>query len=190
MSIHIWTGCMFSGKTSELIRTARYHEVKFKKKVLYVKYTKDNRYSATNIISHNSLWKATAHSVSNLSEVKVDSYDIIAIDEGQFFSDLVEYCEAWAQDGKVVLVSGLVSDFQRNAFQNVLGLIPKAEEIHSLYAVRDKCNGHAYFTFKRLEGNEKQIEIGGKELYIPLCRQCYTKATLDSRHVHNIKMTE
>ena len=185
MSICLWTGCMYSGKTSQLLKTARIHEVQLKKKVLYVQHHHDTRYKTNEIISHDSLWRVTAKSVENLSDLDVSSYDVIALDEGQFFDDLVENCEAWAQEGKVVLVSALVSDYRREGFQNVLSLIPLVEEVVSLTAICHTCKKEAHFTHKMKLGddNERQIEIGGKELYIPLCRRCYTQQFFNLRHV-------
>jgi thymidine kinase len=40
-------------------------------------------------------------------------YDVVGIDEGQFFPDLVEFCEAAANAGKHVIVSALDSTFER-----------------------------------------------------------------------------
>ena len=31
------------------------------------------------------------------------NYDVIGIDEGQFFNDIAHYCEKWAQTGKTVV---------------------------------------------------------------------------------------
>ena len=39
-------------------------------------------------------------------------YDVIGIDEGQFFPDLVAWCEQMANRGKIVLVAALDGTFQ------------------------------------------------------------------------------
>ncbi len=50
--------------------------------------------------------------LSDLGSTWLD-YDVVAIDEGQFFPDLVEFCEMAANSGKTVLVAALDSTFQR-----------------------------------------------------------------------------
>jgi hypothetical protein len=40
-------------------------------------------------------------------------YDVVGIDEGQFFPDLVEFSEMAANAGKIVLIAALDSTFQR-----------------------------------------------------------------------------
>ena len=85
MSIELWIGPMFAGKTSRLLCKARRYAVQ-NKKVLYLKKKVDTRYDASCIVTHD-LWKEDAHVVTFLSElpVSIDDYDVIAIDEGQFF---------------------------------------------------------------------------------------------------------
>ena len=37
----------------------------------------------------------------------ISEYDVIGVDEGQFFPDIVEFCEKAANEGKIVIVSSL-----------------------------------------------------------------------------------
>lgn len=76
--------------------------------------------------------------------------------------------------GKTIIVACLDGTFQRKPFGHVLQLIPLAEEVHKLSAVCVGCNGDASFT-KRL-GSETEVEIiGGRDMYISVCRECYNK---------------
>lgn len=85
-SIDLVIGPMFSGKTTELIRRVR-RNVAASKKCLLVKYKGDNRYTEDPVLSTHDHIHTEAKAVSTLSEVSntVWHYDIIAIDEGQFF---------------------------------------------------------------------------------------------------------
>lgn len=96
---------------------------------------------------------------------------------------MVSVCEYLANEGKIVIVAALDGTFQRKAFGSVLELVPLAEEITKLTAVCMICCRDASFT-KRL-GNEKEIEvIGGSEMYISVCRKCFSKS---NAHIPNKK---
>lgn len=85
-SIDLVIGPMFSGKTTELITRVR-RNLAASKKCLLVKYKGDNRYTEDPVLSTHDHIYMEAKAVSTLSEMSntVWHYDIIAIDEGQFF---------------------------------------------------------------------------------------------------------
>lgn len=92
-SIDLVIGPMFSGKTTELIRRVR-RNVAASKKCLLVKYKGDNRYTDDPVLSTHDHNYMEAKAVSTLSEISntIWHYDIIAIDEGQFFPGDCGYC--------------------------------------------------------------------------------------------------
>ncbi|XP_034362226.1 thymidine kinase, cytosolic [Arvicanthis niloticus] len=99
---------------------------------------------------------------------------VIGIDEGQFFPDIVDFCEMMANAGKTVIVAALDGTFQRKAFGSILNLVPLAESVVKLTAVCMECFREAAYT-KRL-GLEKEVEvIGGADKYHSVCRLCYFK---------------
>jgi len=53
-----------------------------------------------------------------LSELKDlwKPYDVIGIDEGQFFTDIVEFAEEFANHGKIVIISSLSGTFLRGSW--------------------------------------------------------------------------
>ena len=55
---------------------------------------------------------AACERLSEVADVAGD-YDCIGIDEGQFFPDLVPFCERMANAGKTVIVAALDGTFQR-----------------------------------------------------------------------------
>lgn len=124
-----------------------------------------------------------ATKVRKLAEVdKVDDYDVVAIDEGQFFEDIVEFADAWANKGKIVVVAALDATFERKViasnkpFGKVCQLVAIAETVQKLSAVCLACSEWAYFTLK-LDSTSKEVtDIGGIEKYHPVCRGCHNKA--------------
>ena len=129
--IQLILGPMFSGKSTELIRRLKRFQVA-KYDVLIVKYAKDVRYDEYGISTHDrqTLPAVAATSLTELTET-AKTYDVIGIDEGQFFPDV-----AWAEDmaniGKVVLIAALDGTYQRKPFQNIMNLVPLAENITKL----------------------------------------------------------
>ena len=97
---------------------------------------------------------------------------MVAIDEGQFFSDIVDFCEDLADFGINVLVAALDGTFQRKPFGNIINLLPIAEKVTKLTAVCVYCAGEAAFT-KRVVDSEEIELIGGEEEYKPVCRNCF-----------------
>lgn len=185
--LHLIIGPMFSGKTSELLRCL-FNEAAVDLNVLYVNHERDNRSSGP-YSTHNPLYKEQLASMSNVSFLSVKSleslsgcihkYDVIGIDEAQFFSDINTVIH-WVDDmGKKVLISGLDGDFRRERFGGVLDLIPKANKVEKLTAYCKMCAGKtpkiiklAYFT-KRIVASEEVILVGSGDSYLPVCRGCY-----------------
>lgn len=170
--IQIIFGPMFSGKTTELIRRLRRYQIA-KYKCLIVKYANDDRYSESDIVSHDhqSLPAVSARQIVDFKHKTIE-YDVVGIDEGQFFPDIVECCEELANLGKIVIVAALDGTFQRVGFGNILNLIPLAESVVKLSAVCMVCFGNASFTKRTC--NETKLEvIGGSDKYMAVCRMCY-----------------
>ena len=170
--LNLILGPMYSGKTSTLL--SRYLRYKVAgKSCLLIKFKKDKRYYEDKIVTHN-LIKETAFSCCLLEECNsmVKDFDIILIDEVQFYSDASIFCDKWANEGKIIEASGLNGDFQRQPFNQISKLIPLCDTLVHLTAV-DRENGNdAPFTARLSSQNEQQI-IGGEELYQAVSRQNY-----------------
>eukprot|EP01095_Lingulamoeba_sp_RSL-Kostka_P012953 TRINITY_DN5233_c0_g1_i1.p1 TRINITY_DN5233_c0_g1~~TRINITY_DN5233_c0_g1_i1.p1 ORF type:complete len:271 (+),score=88.41 TRINITY_DN5233_c0_g1_i1:60-815(+) len=168
-------GPMFSGKTTELLRRVKRYKLA-QKNCIIIKYRADMRYGTETQASTHDRIKVAATPCSRLEEVKeiAEEYEVIGIDEGQFFPDIVEFCSYWSNLGKICIVAALDGTYQRKPFGRVIELISMAESVKKLSAVCVKCNKDAYFT-KRTT-NEVEVEvIGGVDKYIPLCRSCYNE---------------
>lgn len=173
-SIELILGPMFSGKTTELFRRIRRYTFA-NYRCIVIKYRKDQRYAAAGEASTHDQLMFAANPCERLAEAvdEVANFDVIGIDEGQFFPDLLEFSEKWANTGKVVIVSALDGTFQRKAFGRTLELIPLAEKVDKLRAVCMLCYGDASFT-KRISTDDNRIEvIGGSEAYVSTCRKCF-----------------
>jgi len=175
--IQLILGPMFSGKSSELIKLIRRFNVK-KQKTVVVKYSFDNRYSQEDVVSTHDKFHYPAIKCVSLLEVKsiLEEHDVIGIDEGQFFPDLLQVCEDLANKGKNIVISALNANFKREAFESILHIFPKCEKIINLQSICYFCNEDAPFTLRTVN-NSEEILIGGIESYKPVCRSCYNKET-------------
>eukprot|EP00753_Platysulcus_tardus_P017367 PLAT6384.1.p1 GENE.PLAT6384.1~~PLAT6384.1.p1 ORF type:complete len:283 (-),score=80.97 PLAT6384.1:29-784(-) len=174
--LQLIVGPMFSGKSTELLRRLRRY-MHAEKECLVVKYLADKRYHDTDLATHD-LQRMEARPCSELSELGDDylHYDVIGIDEGQFFPDLGSFVDRAADQGKVVIVAALDGTFQREPFGEVCNLIPKAEAVTKLTSVCALCHADAAFT-KRIGKSTEVKLIGGKETYMPVCRSCYVDSS-------------
>eukprot|EP00898_Chlorokybus_atmophyticus_P005801 jgi/Chlat1/6221/Chrsp44S09039 len=164
--IELIFGPMFSGKTTELARRAG-RLIRQGKNCLIVKYKGDVRYNARRLATHDTVvdWTCEARPCVALAEVANvvagGAYCAIAIDEGQFFADVVEYCERWANEGKIVIVAALDGTFERKPFKRVLELVPLAESVVKLNAVCTSCHGDAAFTKRTVEATQVEVRARG-----------------------------
>ncbi|KGL49079.1 thymidine kinase [Porphyromonas cangingivalis] len=172
-SIEVICGSMFSGKTEELMRRLKRATIA-KMRVEVFKPETDNRYSASDVVSHDR--KAisctpVAHS-SNIVLMASD-VDVVGIDEAQFFdSGIVDVCQALADDGIRVVISGLDMDFMRRPFAPMPALISIADSVTKVHAVCVSCGAPANYSFRLVEGDD-QVLLGEIGEYAPLCRCCY-----------------
>lgn len=174
--MEIIVGNMFSGKTSELIRRIN-REKSIRKRIIVINYSQDNRYSKTGIVSHD-LVKVNCIKVNKLSELpkeKFVDYDSFFIDEGQFFPDLYQFVTDLVDNHhKHVVISGLDGDFNRNSFGDICRLIPMCDSITKLKAYCVPCSNGTLAPFtKKISDSKEQVEIGGMDKYIPVCRLHY-----------------
>lgn len=100
--------------------------------------------------------------ISKLEDAKEKAfnYDVVAIDEGQFYQDIVQFCQLLANAGIIVLVAALDGTFQRKGFGNIINLLPVAEKVTKLTAVCVYCSNQASFTQRVIESQEIEL-IGG-----------------------------
>ena len=184
--IDLIIGPMFCGKSTELLRRVRRYQYAGKR-CLVLKYAKDKRYSDDTVMTHDKSNSLPAQNVVRLSDVEItpdSQYDVVGIDEGQFFDDLEEFAERVANMGVVVVIAALDGDFQRKPFGKICQLIPMAESVTKLTAVCASCKNHsASFTQRTISDTRVEL-IGGAEMYRPVCRTCFFEETAHKRKVH------
>ena len=176
--IKLIIGPMFSGKSTMLTDTVRKFVYKGMKTVL-VNFAADKRYDKEGkIVTHEQV-KYNALSCYQLQDnfTELMKYDVIGIDEGQFFPDLVEISETLCKNGKIVVVSALSGNFKMEPFENVSKLISKADKIKLLKAYCYFCHKRAGFSLRTVR-NDKEILIGASDMYRPVCKACYYKNNL------------
>jgi thymidine kinase len=175
-SIEVITGSMFSGKTEELIRRLRRAQFAGLKVEIF-KPSLDKRYSETRVVSHDDK-SIMSTPVDNPSAILLlaGDVDVAGIDEAQFFDNsIVDVCNKLADDGIRVLIAGLDMDFMGKPFGPMPALLAIAEYVTKVHAICMRCGNLAQYSFRKSE--EAQIVLlGEKNLYEPLCRNCYNAA--------------
>jgi thymidine kinase len=165
---------MFSGKSSEILKIInRYKSIE--KKILVINHKINNRYGSVFLSTHDKNFYNDCIVLEYLSELKkIDyhQYDVIIIDELQFFEDaLVEILFLVEYEKKIVICSGLDGDFERKPFGDVLKLIPFCDRVTKLSALCSLCkNGNLAHFSKRISSENKQTHVGDINSYLPVCR--------------------
>ncbi|MDD8016759.1 MAG: thymidine kinase [Bacteroidota bacterium] len=171
--IEVVVGCMFSGKTEELIRRLRRAQIA-RQKVLIFKPRIDNRYSSTQIVSHNTqaLESIVIDKPQEILKLSKDA-QVIGVDEGQFFDlSLVDVCEQLANDGKRVIVAGLDQDYRGKPFEPMPQLLSIAEYITKTLAICVVCGNPADRTQRKIVSADRVV-VGAADSYEARCRKCH-----------------
>ena len=182
---------MFAGKSTEMLRRVRKHEITGKK-ILTVKFSADNRYDVENgsICTHEGQTRKATEVVSlaSLGDSWKD-FDCIGIDEGQFFdNEIVRVCNDLANKGIRVIVAGLDMDFKGNPFGPMPNLMATAEYVTKVHAVCTKTGNLAQYSYRKAKSNNLVL-LGEVEEYEPLSRAAYYKSMLREK-LRNITVNE
>ena len=173
--IEVICGCMFSGKTEELIRRlnrafiAQQHVEIFKPNM-------DTRHTDSQVISHDDN-RIRSSSVAFAQDILLlsDSCEVVGIDEVQFFDqDIVPVCRSLADNGKRVIVAGLDMDFQGEPFGPMPMLMAMAEYVTKVHAICMQCGGIASYSY-RLTSDLEKVVVGEENVYEARCRNCFLR---------------
>lgn len=156
-----------------------------------MKYAEDDLRFGKDCVTHdgNSMEAFSVHRLMpSIFEVVVDKEcQVIGIDEGQFFSDLVPFCQALVKRGKIVVVAALDGTFERKPFPPIVDLIPYCKKVRKLSAICALCGEEAAFT-RRLNEEKKVEIIGGSDLYHANCEDCFNLSLED--YLRTIELKE
>ena len=176
-TIEVICGPMFAGKSEELLRRIN-RLVYAKKKFLVFKPSIDNRYSETEVVSHNQhKYKAIAlMDPKKILDYYGNDLDAICIDEIQFFDEeIIDVIDFYANHGVRVIVAGLDMDFKGDPFMITAKLLAKAEYVTKLTAICTVCGKSATRTQRLINGepasiNDPVVLVGASESYEARCR--------------------
>ena len=179
-SLDLISGCMFSGKTQELIR--RLDQARYAGSTIQAfKPALDDRYAIAAVASHREIrFPAIAvPDVAALAAQVLDDTRVIGIDEAQFFGpEIVALAEELANRGRHVIVAGLDLDFLARPFGPMPLLAAYADRLTKLQASCQYpgCGSHqASRTQRLLDGvpapaDGPLVVIGGAATYQARCR--------------------
>ena len=179
--LEVIIGPMYSGKTSRLLTVYKQMRI-CDVPVLVVNYVEDVRYSKTMLSTHDKseipcvfvdslcALRSRDKEQSMLAEAQV-----VLINEGQFFADLYQEVHRMVEEeGKQVYVCGLDGDFRRQAFGDLLKLIPLADEVIKLRSLCRMCKDGTPALFShRVRRDVTEQKLIGTDEYTPLCRKCF-----------------
>lgn len=173
--IEVVCGCMFSGKTEELIRRLN-RALIAKQKVEIFKPKTDTRYHEQNIVSHNeNAIRSTPVNFASDILLLAGDCDVVGVDEAQFFDQsIVEVCNTLANSGKRVIVAGLDMDFEGKPFGPMPNLLAVAEFVTKVHAIDTRNGELASFSF-RLSDNNEQVMLGERAQYEARSRKSFTE---------------
>ena len=175
-TLTIYTGPMFSAKTTSLLSVLDRYKYQGKKIVAF-KPQLDDRYCVDNISTHGG-WKVPAICVKVGSDIleKLAELDfnpqVIAVDEAFMIPGVAEVLIWLYRSGYTIVTSSLDLSATGKPFEEIEKMLPWATKIEKLSAVCVVCNKDAFYTYKKQTGGD-EIEVGGVELYEPRCSRCH-----------------
>ena len=176
MSLEIVLGPMFSGKSSRILSTvSRYSALKLP--ILVIKHSRDTRYSDIEVSTHDNRKTPclSLERLSDISESELQKYQLIIVEEAQFFHGLIDFVKHVVDVlRKNVVLVGLDGDSRRMPFGEILQCIPLADKVEKLTSLCARCaNGTEAIFSRRLTQSEEQVLVGAADQYQAVCRRCY-----------------
>jgi len=188
--VQVIAGCMYSGKTDELLRLLRRAEIA-RRRILLVRPVLDDRTEPETVRSRSG---AVYHSKAVADPAAIETLakdawaDMIAVEEAQFFPlELVEVVERLAGAGRTVILSGLNTDFRGRPFGPMPALMAIADGVTSLSAICTVCGEEATRTQRLIDGrpagaDEPLVVVGGVSPNRPTARRETYEARCRAHH--------
>jgi len=178
--IEVICGCMFSGKSEELIRRVKRAEIA-RQHVQVFQHGIDQRYGDRRVASHSGTFvnAIPVNTAAGILRALDDDTEVVAVDEVQFFDEgIVDVVEELADRGLRVIVAGLDLDFRGEPFAAMPALMARAEFVTKLQAICMQCGAPATRTQRLIDGqpahyDDPVILVGASEVYEARCRKCH-----------------
>jgi thymidine kinase len=177
-------GTMNSGKSIEVLRVAHNYEEQGKTVLLFTPSV-DSRYGTGVVTSRIGLHKEAAvvdDATDMFALTREAMPDCVIVDEAQFLSEpqVLQLTEIVDKLKIPVLTYGLRADFLGQLFPGSLSLFAWADKIEEIKTICWYCNRKALMNMRYKDGipvfQGEQIQLGGNESYLPVCRRCYKEA--------------
>lgn len=172
---------MNAGKSIEILKIAHNYEEQGKSVLLFTSDL-DNRFGKGYIASRIGLKRKAIpfnKKVKLREPIENNPPHCVLVDEGQFLTktQVLELTQIVDYMNIPVIVYGLKNDFQNNLFEGSQYLLLYADKIEEIKTICWYCNKKATMVLRVLDGKPvytgEQIQIGGNDHYIPVCRKCY-----------------
>lgn len=180
MSLDLLIGPMFAGKSSRILSiVSRYSSLGVP--VLVIKHASDTRYGEDDMLVTHDQRRVPCIRLQSLNELPdgdIPRYQVILVDEAQFFDGLVPFVHRVVERyRRNLFLIGLDGDSQRQPFGELLQCIPLADRVERLTSLCRRCadGTPGLFSYRIPDVPDQQVIIGGQELYQPLCRWCYLR---------------
>lgn len=177
-------GAMNSGKSLEIIKVAHNYEEQNKPVEIFTSAI-DNR-EAVGLVASRTGYKRGAIPITE----EMDLFETIKglghrycilVDEAQFLSkeQILQLAKVVDELDIPVMAFGLKNDFTNNLFEGSKYLLLYADKIEEIKTICWFCHKKAIMNLRFVNGKPvyegEQIQIGGNESYLPVCRRCYGK---------------
>ena len=191
--LHFNFATMGAGKSMQLLQT-RFNYLERGMNCLLLTAAIDDRFGTAKITSRMGI-SAEAHVFSPdddlmtryLLAAKEAEIACILVDEAQFLTrdQVQQLARAVDMLGIPVMAYGLRTDFRGRLFEGSEALLAIADELREIRTICH-CGSKATMVLRKdgdgrptLEGD--QVQIGGNDSYVPLCRKHWMKAHAEAR---------
>ncbi|GEN34466.1 MULTISPECIES: thymidine kinase [Aneurinibacillus] len=177
-------GTMNSGKSVEILKVAHNYEEQGKRVMIFTSVL-DNRYGRGYVASRIGLRREAIAvdeetNIKTVVEMNQDGLpNCVLVDEGQFLRrhHILQLTEIVDELNIPVIVYGLKNDFANHLFEGSEALLLYADKLEEIKTICWFCDRKATMVLRVKDGEPvyegEQIQIGGNDSYIPVCRKCY-----------------
>lgn len=171
-------GCMYSGKSTEVLRQIRLAR-SLHHAVFSISFAGDTRYGeAGSVRTHDGDSETCCVAVSRLlpllNNSQLRAAKLVVVDEAHFFPDLHMFVLGCVDElGKAICVAGLDADSKAEPFENIMSLLPFADEVLRLRGMCRACGDGtpATLSLRLSDTHGERLLVGGQDTYMPVCRR-------------------